>query len=216
MYKWVIFDMDWLLIDSEPLWQLWEIEVFSKYWIKIDPLQTTWMKINEFVKYWYEIYKWDLSIVSLKELEIEILNKMVDLFDKQIESLPWVVYILEYFKKKWYKIAINSASDYILIKSVIKKLSINKYIEILHSWEDEDLWKPHPWWYLSTCSKMWLQPSEVIAFEDSFNWCISVKAAKIKCVCIPDRNDYDNPKFNIGDVKLHSLNDFNDTILETL
>ncbi len=208
--------MDWLLIDSEPLWHIWEIKVFKKYWIEIDPTQTMWLKINEIVEYWYNKMPWDLWAITKEKLWEDLLQTMSQLFLTDLIEKSWVKYIMKFFKKKWLKIAINSASHYILIDSAIEKMGIWEYIEVIHSGQDEEFWKPHPGWYITTCKKMWLLPSEVIAFEDSLNWVISVKSAKIRCICIPDKNDYSNSKFAIADIKLNSLDDFNEDTLSKL
>ena len=57
---------------------------------------------------------------------------------------------------------------------------------------------------------------ECIAFEDSFNGMIAAKAARMKCVIIPAAADYDQPKWNAADLKLHSLAEFNDEKLKQL
>ncbi|MEM9511056.1 MAG: HAD hydrolase-like protein, partial [Cyanobacteria bacterium P01_E01_bin.35] len=61
MIKAVIFDLDGLLIDSEPLWQQAEILVFEQVNIKLTPelcLQTKGLCIDEVVDYWYQKYPW--------------------------------------------------------------------------------------------------------------------------------------------------------------
>jgi len=78
MIESVIFDMDGLLIDSEPLWQEAEIELFKSVGIELTPdlcRQTTGLGINDAIKYWYEKYPWqDVDIEELKS-EISILSK---------------------------------------------------------------------------------------------------------------------------------------------
>ena len=61
---------------------------------------------------------------------------------------------MEYMQRKDYKIAINSASDYRLIDTVIERLSLQSYIHAIHSGEDEKYGKPHPGGYISAYQKL--------------------------------------------------------------
>lgn len=219
MYKWVIFDMDWLLIDSEPFWEIAERKAFSKVWIFLDStmvLQTTWLKVVEVVDYWFTKFPWDITIFSKEKVCQIIIDEVILLIKQNWEWKKGVDYIFSYFKEKGFKIAINSSSDYKLIEVVIKKLWIKKFIDVIHSWEEEVFWKPHPAWYISTCQKLKVLPNECIAFEDSLNWIISVKSAKIKCIAIPEKHNFNNTKFIIADNILHSLIEFDDEILKNL
>ena len=47
-----------------------------------------------------------------------------------------------------------------------------------------------------------------LAFEDSFNGMIAAKAARMKCVVVPAKNDYDAAKWSAADYKLKSLKEF--------
>lgn len=216
MYKWVIFDMDWLLIDSEPLWQKAEIKVFEKLWINIQPIETMWFKVEEVVEYWYNKNPWDTIKIPKKKIEQDIEINMSECILKEWLELEWIHYIMKFFKERWFKISINSSSSYKLINSVIKKFRLWRYIDFIHSWEDEEYWKPHPAWYINTCMKMWLRPFECLAFEDSVTGVLSVKSAKITCICIPCKDDFNNLKFSIADIKLHSLLNFTEDILKKL
>ena len=56
----VIFDMDGLLIDSEPLWDEAATEIFSHYGIKLNSQQyasTTGLRTKEFIEHWFNYFK---------------------------------------------------------------------------------------------------------------------------------------------------------------
>ena len=123
---------------------------------------------------------------------------------------------MHYMQNKWLPIAINSASDYSLIQVVIDKLELTKYITIIHSGQEEEYGKPHPGGYINTSIKLGVQPDECLVFEDSLNGVLSAKSARMKCVAIPEEHNKDNPKFSIADIKLSSLDQFNDDIFEEI
>src|SRR4051794_21995578 len=106
----VIFDMDGLLIDSEPLWSEAATEVFAYYGKKLsaaDLASTTGLRTSEFVAWWLRDYKFDDT-----ELE-KIAEKIVELVIKKIrlegKAMPGAEYILDFFKQRGYKIGVATS-----------------------------------------------------------------------------------------------------------
>ena len=78
-YDAVIFDMDGVLVDSEPLWKIAMQEVFSSLGSnleKTDFQKTVGLRIDEVIAYWKPIENW---VPEIKEIETDIVTKMVDL-----------------------------------------------------------------------------------------------------------------------------------------
>lgn len=210
--EWVIFDMDWLLIDSEPIWQEAEINCFKKVWINLtieQTTKTTWLHVDEVVEYWFNLYPWDTAITSKKQVSQNIVTMVKELVNLKWASKPWVNEIMSFLKSKNINnIAIASSSEYSIIETVVNKLWYCNYFKIINSAQDEEFWKPHPWVYISTYKKMWLKPEKCISFEDSLNWVISSKSAKVKCVAVPELININNNKFLIADLIIDSLWNF--------
>ena len=75
----VIFDMDGLIIDSEPLWRKAEIQVFKDIGFHFTEemcIQTMGMRIDEVVHYWWKKLKWEKP--SEKDVINSIQSKMID------------------------------------------------------------------------------------------------------------------------------------------
>lgn len=210
--EWIIFDMDWLLIDSEPLWQEAEINSFKKVWINLTVEQTTkttGLHVDEVVEYWYSLFPWNEKDLWKKEVSKNIVTMVKDLINSKWVEKAWVAKIISFLKSKNINnIAIASSSEYSIIETVINKFNIRDYFNVINSAQDEEFWKPHPWVYISTYKKMWLKPEQCLSFEDSLNWVISSKAAKVKCVAVPEIININNNKFLISDLIIKSLNDF--------
>lgn len=209
MIEAIIFDMDGLLIDSEPLWHEAEIETANIVGIKMNKEQcfeTTGLKSDKIIEHWYEKHKWKYP--SQKKVEERLINKLISLVEKRGVEKAGAVNILEFFKKKRLKIALASSSQKIIINAVVKKLGIKKYFNAINSAEFEEYGKPHPAVYLKTAKLLKVNPVKCLAFEDSFNGLLAAKSARMKCVCVPDESIENSPKLAIADEVIPSLADF--------
>ncbi|MFQ5769905.1 MAG: HAD hydrolase-like protein, partial [bacterium] len=125
MIKAAIFDMDGILIDSEPLWQEAEKKVFAQVGIEIPTemcLETMGMRTDEVVAFRYKKQKW--SAKSCKEVEVEILSEMVDLIKQKGVPMQGVDYILDFFAHKNVRLALATSSPLRIIQTVLNKLHL--------------------------------------------------------------------------------------------
>ena len=217
MIKAVIFDMDGLLIDSEPFWRESESNVFSELGLNLtesDFEKVMGLRIDEVVKHWYQQKPWPLK--SLKEDEQCVLSGVEKLILENGQLMEGVMEIIEYFHSKNVKMAIASSSPLKIIDTVLNKFDIKKHFKIVHSAQFEEYGKPHPCIYLNAAKQLSVLPTECLVFEDSFNGLIAAKAARMNTVIVPAFNTWHQTKFDIADFKLHSLLEFNDSYFNYL
>lgn len=205
----VIFDMDGLLIDSEPLWGEAADEVFKMYGVNISEEQyktTTGLRTKEFVQWWFHYF--NIGEDELSRAENLITNLVADKVQQRGNIMPGVEYIFEFFIKRGFKIGIASSSHNSLIEMVMDICGIRKYVQTTSSAEFLPYGKPHPQVYLECAKALKSNPTECIAFEDSFNGMIAVKAARMKCVVVPHHSQQKDERWGAADLKLSSLQNF--------
>jgi len=207
-FKAVIFDMDGVLIDSEPVWKIAMQAVFDEVGCNLtkkDFQKTVGLRLDEVIKYWHQHAGWES--VSPKEVEDRIVQKMVELLSNDGKPLTGVVDTLKHLKKEGVKIGLATSSYSILIDTVLDKLEIREYFDFTHSAELEDFGKPHPAVYLTVAKKLEVNPLECLVIEDSLNGIISGKAARMKVVCIPEKTHNPEPKLIIADYQFETMAD---------
>ena len=213
----VIFDMDGLLIDSEPLWGEAAHEIFGRYNFQLTKAQyatTTGMRTKEFVEWWFNYYKIDAR--HNEEAENAILQNVVEKVAAKGKALPGVEHIFNFFIQRNFKIGLATSSGKPLIDVVVDKLGIRNFLQSIESAADLPYGKPHPQVYLNCAVALNSHPTQCICFEDSFNGLIAAKAARMKCVVVPAPHDSKNEKFNAADLKISSLINFNSLLMQTL
>lgn len=207
--KAVIFDMDGVLIDSEPLWKIAEIEGFGKVGINLtttDCEETVGLRIDEVVKLWYKKVGWKNKTVEA------VTDDIVDILIREInargQALPGVMQALQTLKEGGYKIGLATSSYQRIIHAVLNKLNIEKYFDQVHSAEFETYGKPHPAVFLTTAEKLHVHPTECLVIEDSFNGVIAAKAARMKVIAVPEKTHRFDERLRIADCILSSLEEF--------
>jgi len=205
----VIFDMDGLLIDSEPLWSEAATEVFAYYGKKMtlaDFASTTGLRTMEFVSWWLRDYKFDnTELEKAAEKIVELVIKKITLKGKAMVGLE---YILDFFQQRNFKIGLATSSPLIIADTVINLLNIERYIQAMTSAEKLQHGKPHPQVYLDCAETLQSSPLECVCFEDSVNGMIAAKAARMKCVVVPAYSQQKDEKWSIADLKISSLQNF--------
>jgi sugar-phosphatase len=208
-YDAVIFDMDGVLIDSEPLWKVAMEEVFHSLGSKLtkaDFQKTVGLRIDEVVHFWNHQENWEVK--NEKDVEEAIIVKMIELISTNAAPLSGVIETLTYLKNSGLKIGLGTSSSSRLIEVVLSELNIKHFFDCTHSAETEAFGKPHPAVYLTVAQQLNVSPNKCLVIEDSFNGVIAGLAAKMKVVCIPEKTHFPNARLSVADFHFDTMNDF--------
>ena len=208
--KAAIFDMDGLIIDSEPLWRLAEREAFSRVGLDLSDDEcrlTTGLRSDEVVGYWFERRPW--TGVGQGAVVRDLETRVSDLIASRGRALPGVFHAIDLLRGAGLRLAIASSSSHEIIRVVLSTLRLDDGFEFACSAADEERGKPDPAVYNTTVGRLGVSPAEVVAIEDSVAGVQAAHAAGIFVVAVPAAADFDDPRYEVADLKLPSLAEFN-------
>ena len=217
MLRAAIFDMDGLLIDSEPLWTRAEIEAFAVVGIELDQekcAQTVGKGLEEVVRFRYDQQPWRGK--SLEEVGLLIHRRMLELVKAEGRAMPGAIEAVEFFRSKKLKLGLATSSDRGLIDASLEALELSTAFDHLQSGSELEHGKPHPLVYLVTAERLGIPPGECLALEDSIPGLEAAKAAGMQAIAVPEPRLFGDPRFDIADVVLRTLKELNQEVWNRL
>lgn len=202
----VIFDMDGLLVDSEPLWVRAEIEIFGGVGVVLseaDCALTKGLRTDDVVRYWHERRGW--SSHSCEDVEQRLIARVAELVRAEGRALPGVASAIAAARTLTSELALASSSPRPLIDAVLDRLELHGVFGVVQSAQTEPYGKPHPGIFLTTAKTLGVAPTECIVLEDSLTGVLAAKAARMTCIAVPDVFPDHDPRFVIADRVVASL-----------
>lgn len=204
-----IFDMDGLLIDSEPLWDEAELEIMASIGVDISRRNelpdTLGLRIDLVVDLWFAQQPWNGP--SREEITQRIITRAIGLVEERRPLLPGVNEALARCKAQGLKIGLASASPLHMLERVLEMFDLTQHFDAIASAEHLPYSKPHPQVYLDAAAKLGVDPLACVTLEDSVNGMIASKAARMRSIVVPAEENRADPRWCLAQVKLTSLLD---------
>ncbi len=197
--------MDGVLIDSEPLWHVAEVEIFGEIGVPLGRAQTRstkGMPIDDVTMYWFERYPWEGP--SVAEVADRVVDRVTELIFEQAQPIPGAQSLVLGLAER-VPVSLASSSPKRLIDAVLASLDLTEIFALRCSAEDEEYGKPHPAVFLSAAKRMGVSPERCVVIEDAPAGVLAAKAARMACIAIPEASEREHPHILIADRIVTSL-----------
>lgn len=190
MKQCVIFDMDGVIVDSEPLHQACERKMFHRLGIQVsaeehDSLvgstdETMWLRLSQAHSLPVPVEE---AVRMKKELYLEFIRQ-----DKHFLPVPLVRELMEDLFQNDCTMALASSSPHEQIRYIIDRFDMGHFFSAIVSGEDVDEGKPHPGIFLKAAEAVGVEPRSCLVIEDSKNGVTAALSAGMKCVGFSNPN----------------------------
>jgi HAD superfamily hydrolase (TIGR01509 family) len=181
-----LFDMDGLLVDSEPLWTAAEQELavsLGGTWsadLKAEVLGTSITTAVPKILAWFGATDRDPA-----EIQAWLLHRMVELFRDRLLMRPGARELLRELRAAGMPLGLVSSSYRVLVDAGLDVVGHNLFAVTLAG-DEVTHHKPHPEPYLTACVALGVEPTDVVVFEDSPTGVAAGQAAGCFVVAVPD------------------------------
>jgi HAD superfamily hydrolase (TIGR01509 family) len=208
LIKAVIFDLDGLLVDSEPVWFRARTEMLTPLglvWTDDDQKRLMGVSTATWQEY---LSKKLLGILTLEEILEESLRKMASFYRSgQVPMMPGARQALEACAAR-YKLGLASGSPRMLIDAALNGAKWRHYFSEVLSSDEVNRGKPAPDVYVEIMRRMGVAAEETVIIEDSGNGILAGKAAGAKVIAVPNPQLMPAPEaLSQADVVIDSLVD---------
>ncbi|WP_311330778.1 HAD family phosphatase [Capnocytophaga sputigena] len=181
--NYIIFDMDGVLLDSEPMHQEIIYEVFQLKGIPFDKAYIQTLTGMSAFPMWEKVKRDAQRLESVEEL----IKFHRDYFFKRLPEVkvplvPHVKDVLEKFKNEGKHLSLASSSGRKLIDIFTQQTNIAHYFEVIMSGDDVKYSKPNPEIFLKVAQWYGLPATQFTVIEDSTNGVKAAKSAGMQCV----------------------------------
>lgn len=185
----VIFDMDGLMINTEPLQSKAYEEILREY--GKDPIfypSGVVQKVGVREDENWEIIKKRHTLSENTDVLIQKRQKKyLDLLHKNITPQPGLLALIELLRNHGLKLAVASSSDKNQILLVLNGLNIRQHFSVIISSHEVPHGKPAPDVFIETAKQLQVSSEACLILEDAESGIIAAKAAHIKVIAVPNK-----------------------------
>ena len=186
MIKAIIFDLDGVIINSEPIHFKASQKALRDFGIKITLEDYLQFGVSMGKLFFYEKVS---EKYRVKLNKTAVFRRKNDYFRKMFDEVKLRNGIRDLLDKTYrrFTLAICSSGARVNLDLSLKKFDLEKYFKVIVSGDEVKRVKPYPDIYLKAVSRLGCKKKECIAIEDSHPGIVSAKKAGITCLAIPNK-----------------------------
>jgi len=200
-----IFDMDGVIIDSEPLHFEVDIQVMKDFGASITQEQLekyVGMTNPEMWKLIREEYQLQRTVSEI--IDYQLSNKIKILTAREMEPIDGIRELLADLKASGIPVGIASSSPPVFIKAVLDKFGLLDAFNCIVSGEEVERGKPAPDVYLKAAELLGVEPASCMVLEDARHGIAAAKAAGMQCIGFVNPNS-GNQDLSAADYVVRSI-----------
>ena len=207
MMKAIIFDMDGLLADSEPLWQRAErtmIEARGAAWDETIMRQGIGMAFPDACAQIVQGYDFD---EAPRDFAAELQARVIALFQTELEPMAGAPELMDAALASDYPVGVATSSTAAIAEVVLGKFGWSHRLDTLVTVDDAavERGKPAPDLFLVAAERLGVPPADCVVLEDSLNGVRAARAAGMPVIAVPN-SAFDSAEFDaLADVVVPSL-----------
>ncbi|HEX9623551.1 MAG TPA: HAD family phosphatase [Streptosporangiaceae bacterium] len=184
MIKAVVFDLDGVLIDSEPVWEQVRRQVVADHggqWAPDSQRRLMGMSTAEWARYLSD----ELGVgLTPDEVSRLVINQMAARYAEHLPLMPGAAGAVRRLAARW-PLGLGSSAPATLIQTVLATAGLREDFAVVMSTEQVASGKPAPDIYLAVTDRLHQNPADCAAIEDSTNGLKSAAAAGLAVVAVP-------------------------------
>jgi HAD superfamily hydrolase (TIGR01509 family) len=212
MTRAVIFDLDGTLVDTEPMyWAAWR-RVLAQHDVDLTdahlhanvgrtPIEGARKYVSQFT-----------LTVEPSSLVDGLIAEALAIPER--EMMNGALRTLELVRAAGLSVAIATGGTMTMANASLKGAGLAEYFDVVVSAEHESHGKPHPAVFLTAADRLGVHPTDCTVMEDAPNGIIAAKAARMRCIAVPEQYNKQHRTLAIADVVLESLEDFTLDLLD--
>lgn len=214
MIKAIIFDLDGVIVNSEPAYKRVDMRILDLLGICMPDVEyDTWMGTagDEMFKQLKDRYGFSQTVKELSDLQLKFM--LEDFKAGGFGAIEGAVELVTSLGEKTdYIMAVASSSPMVYIKEILNKYHISRYFDFLISGESLPRTKPAPDIYIECARNLAVRPSDCLVLEDSKNGVTAAKSAGMTCIAFSSSVGR-NQETDLADYTFQNMKDIEEFLL---
>ena len=182
----VLFDLDGVLVDSEPLWTVAEEELaagLGVVWSGAVKAAVLGTRLEAAVPQALELLGVEVTAAAVMDASGFLLTRMAELFRLDLPVFEGALELVDAVRAAGMRTALVSSSYRILVDAALERLGTHRF-DVSVAGDEVPAGKPAPDAYLQACRTLGVPPGDTVVLEDSLAGVVSAEAAGCAVVAV--------------------------------